>query len=97
MHIKDTESHYMLDSIVRVEGLGTCSPQEIDGKADLYLYRKALANYYRADEQDIMWSGQPLVGKVETSQDGEDNRRRRWCRRPPRCSYGMTTDRSWGS
>jgi|SRR5918998_4921075 hypothetical protein len=98
VYTKDTEGRYVLNDTVRVRSfLGTSSPEESVGKTGLYVYPKELAKRYRADEQDIIRSGQPLVGKVETSQDGEGNRRRRWCRRPPRCSYGMTTDRSWGS
>jgi hypothetical protein len=102
VYTKDTESRYVLNQIVHVRSfLGTASPEVIVGKTDLYFYPKELAKRYRADEQEVIRSGQPLVGKEELGQDGEGNRRRRrrrrwWCR-PPRFSFRTTASRSWGS
>jgi PAS domain S-box-containing protein len=57
-----------------------------------------LEKRYRADEQEVIRSGQPLVGKEELGQDGEGNsRRRRWWCRTPRFSFRTTASRSWGS
>jgi hypothetical protein len=99
VYIQDTESRYVLNQLVRVRSfLGTSSPEEIVGEADLYFYPKELAKRYRADEQEVIRSGQPLVGKEELGQDEEGNRRRRrWWYRPPRVSFRTTASRSWGS
>ena len=99
VYTKDTESRYVLNEIVHVRSfLGTASPEVVVGKTDLYIYSKELARCYRADEQDVIRSGQPLVGKEELGQDSEGNsRRRRWWCRPPRFSFRTTASRSWGS
>jgi hypothetical protein len=99
IYTKDTESRYVLNDTVRVRSfLGAPSPEEIVEKTDLYFYPKELAKRYRADEQEVIRSGQPLVGKEELGQDSEGNsRRRRWWCRTPRFSFRTTASRSWGS
>jgi hypothetical protein len=97
VYTKDAESRYVLNDIVRVKGLGTFSPEEIGGRTDLYFYPTGLAKRYRADEREIIHSGQPLGGMGEPGQDKEGNRGKRWWRLSPRCPCRTAAIRSWGS
>ena len=42
-------------------GLGAAGPEEVAGKSDFDCYPKELARRYRADEQEILDLGRPLV------------------------------------
>ncbi len=56
--------------------MGAAIPEEIAGKSDADFYPEELAERYRADEQEILCSGRPLIDKEEPSVDGEGNERR---------------------
>ncbi len=56
--------------------MGAASPEEIAGKSDFDFYPEELAERYRADEQEILCSGRPLIDKAEPSMDGEGNEKR---------------------
>lgn len=55
--------------------MGAASPEEIAGKTGFDFYARKLAERYRADEQEIVRSGQPLFDKKEPGVDEEGNER----------------------
>jgi PAS domain S-box-containing protein len=72
LYVKDAEGHYILNAR-HVKDLGAASPEEVAGKSDFDFYPRELAEQYRADEQEIIRSGRPLVGKEEPCMDEEGN------------------------
>jgi diguanylate cyclase (GGDEF)-like protein/PAS domain S-box-containing protein len=75
VYVKDTEGRYIVNNVAHLRILGVASPEEVAGKSDFDFYPNELAEQYRADEQKIISSGRPLVGKEEPSVDGEGNER----------------------
>ncbi len=75
IYVKDTNGQYVLNNLSHVKALGASSSEEVAGKSDFDFYPKELAERYRTDEQEIMSSGRPLVGKEERSVNQEGNER----------------------
>jgi hypothetical protein len=59
--MKDTEGRCLFNNAKHVEALGAAGPEEAAGKSDFDFYPKELARRYRADEQEILDLGRPLV------------------------------------
>jgi diguanylate cyclase (GGDEF)-like protein/PAS domain S-box-containing protein len=74
-YVKDTESRYVLNNVAHVRALGASSPDEVAGKTDADFYPEEIAERYRADEQEILLSGRPLIDREEPGEDEEGNRR----------------------
>jgi len=75
VYVKDTEGRYIVNNIAHVRILGIANPEEAAGKSDFDFYPKEVAERYHADEQEIVSSGRPLVGKEERRVDEEGNER----------------------
>ncbi len=75
VYVKDTKGRYLFNNTKHVEALGAASSEEVTGKSDFDFYPKELAERYRADEQEIIRSGQPLICREEPSVDGEGKKR----------------------
>ena len=75
VYVKDTESRYVLNNFAHARALGAASPEEAAGKSDFDFYPEELAERHRADEQEIIQSGRPLVNREQPSVDREGNRR----------------------
>jgi two-component system sensor histidine kinase/response regulator len=65
IYIKDTWSRFMMVNRAVVERLGVSDPEEVVGKTDFDFYPREYAKETFQDEQRIMKSGQPLIGKTE--------------------------------
>jgi two-component system sensor histidine kinase/response regulator len=65
IYVKDRESRFVVanNAVIRLTGLS--SAQELLGKRDFDFQPKELAAGYYADEQAVMLSGQPLLGRQE--------------------------------
>src|SRR5918997_6214960 len=83
IYVKDTEGRYVLNNLAHVRALGAASPEEVAGKSDFDFYPEELAERYRADEREVIRSGQPLIDKEEPSVNGESNERRHSTTRVP--------------
>ncbi|GAB4427387.1 MAG: hypothetical protein Fur0044_25280 [Anaerolineae bacterium] len=65
IYVKDTESRFVLVNTAIVRQLGAATPDEVIGKTDFDFHPLELAQQYRADEQAICQSGQPLINHEE--------------------------------
>ncbi len=74
VYVKDTEGRYLFNNAKHVEALGAVSSEEVAGKSDFDFYPKELAERYRADEEEVVKSGQPLVCREEPSVDEDGNK-----------------------
>src|SRR5918997_7169791 len=75
VYVKDIEGHYVLNNLAHVRALGAASPEEVAGKSDFDFYSEELAERYRADEREVIRSGQPLIDKEEPDVDAAGNER----------------------
>ena len=65
IYFKDRQSRFLAISRALATRLGLRSPEEAYGKTDRDFFDSAHARETHADEQTIMRTGQPLVGKTE--------------------------------
>lgn len=77
IYFKDRESRFVHYSRAFVERYGLREPNELIGKTDFDIFTEEHARPAFEDEQEIMRTGQPIVGKLEkeTHADG----RITWC------------------
>ena len=73
IYFKDTASGFTRINRAQAQVLGVKDSQEAIGKTDFDFFDAELAQHAYADEQEIIKTGQPLIGKVERAvkPDGE--------------------------
>jgi PAS domain S-box-containing protein len=69
VYIKDAESRYVLNNLAHLRSLGVTRQEDVLGKTSFDFFPQPLAARYRADEQEVMRSGQPLVEREEAVVD----------------------------
>lgn len=74
IYFKDKESRFIQISQAQAERFGLDSPDQAVGKTDFDFFTEEHAQPAYEDEQEIMRTGQPIVGKVEkeTWPDGQE-------------------------
>ena len=65
VYIKDAESRFIAANLATARVMGAATPTELMGKTDADFYPAELAAAYRADEEAILRSGQPVMNKDE--------------------------------
>ena len=75
IYVKDVQGCYGFSNFAYAKKVGAADPEEIVGRSDLDLYSEELAERYRAEEHEIVRSGQPATDREESSVDEEGNRR----------------------
>ncbi|MCP4687212.1 MAG: PAS domain S-box protein [Desulfobacterales bacterium] len=70
-YIKDAELNYVAVNEPLAEMVGV-APEEMVGRCDLDFFPKEQAEAYRADDANVIASGQPLVDRVEPVRGGND-------------------------
>ena len=65
IYFKDTTSRFTRINRAQAQVLGVSDPEETIGKADFDFFAPEHAQDAYADEQEIVKSGRPLIGKVE--------------------------------
>lgn len=73
IYVKDAESRFLLCNRALLRMLGAASHQEVLGKTDADFFPADLAALYRADDQAVIASGQPLLNREETVRDPQGN------------------------
>ncbi len=73
--MKDRDSRFMMLNQPMAQFMGAETPQEIIGRDDFDLFPEALAAQYRADELEVMQTGQHKVGYEEQTITREGERR----------------------
>ncbi|MCB1940341.1 MAG: PAS domain-containing protein, partial [Rhodocyclaceae bacterium] len=72
--LKDAQSRFLAVNRAMVEAVGKTSVDEINGRTDLDVWPKDLAESYRADDWAVLQSGIPKTLQERVEVDG----RRRW-------------------
>jgi sigma-B regulation protein RsbU (phosphoserine phosphatase) len=72
VYFKDMQGRFIQASRAVAEIMGVQSPQDLIGKSDFDFWSRQTAQETFADEQQIVKTGQPLIGKIEklTHPDG---------------------------
>ena len=73
IYVKDKESRFIVANIAVARLMGATTPGELLGKTDFDFYPKGLAAKYYVDDQNLIKTGQPLVGREEPAVDPEGN------------------------
>jgi PAS domain S-box-containing protein len=68
-YVKDTQSRFLAANLAIARLMGAATPNELLGKSDADFYPPEIAAEYRADEEELLRSGQPLVNKDEPHRD----------------------------
>ncbi|ACB75423.1 sensor histidine kinase [Opitutus terrae] len=75
IYFKDTESRYLKASQARAEALGLSSSGALIGRSDAELMPDSDVRAALAGEQEIIRTGQPLIGQVEVESEQAGNKR----------------------
>ncbi len=73
IYFKDRASRFVRNNVAHARSLGAASPEECIGKTDFDFFSSEHAERARADEQEIIRTGQPIISKIEriTMLDGK--------------------------
>jgi PAS domain S-box-containing protein len=69
VYVKDTQSRFLAANLAVARLMGAATVNDILGKSDADFYPPEIAAEYRADEEELLRSGQPLVNKNEPHRD----------------------------
>ncbi len=69
LYVKDVEGRFILANLAVARVMGASRPQELLGKNDFDFHPAELAARYHEDEQAVIRSGQPLLGREEECRD----------------------------
>ena len=72
IYFKDRQSRFVRNNLTHARSLGAASPEECVGRSDFDFFSREHAERAFADEQEIIRTGEPIIGKVEriTMRDG---------------------------
>ena len=63
--VKDAESRFVINNAEHLRVLGATQQSEVVGKTDFDVFPQELAAQYYADEQEVIHTGRPLIGREE--------------------------------
>ncbi len=69
IYVKDTQSRFILNNAAHLEELGAAAQSDATGKTDFDFFARENAAQFRADEEQVMKSGQPLLNREESFTD----------------------------
>jgi two-component system, sensor histidine kinase and response regulator len=73
--VKDVDSRFVVNNAEHLRALGAATQEEVVGKTDFDLFPEDLAARYHTDEQEIVRTGRPLIGREEPLRDTSGNER----------------------
>jgi phosphoserine phosphatase RsbU/P len=73
IYFKDRDSRFVRNNAAHARSLGAASPEDCVGKTDRDFFSREHAERARADEQEIIRTGEPIIAKIErlTMLDGK--------------------------
>ena len=71
IYVKDTKSRFVLNSKAHIQLCRASSQAELLGKTDLDVFKKDFASRYFSDEQVVLQTGRPLIGREEPSRNAD--------------------------
>ena len=77
IYFKDAQSRFLKSSTAHARQFGLASADELAGKSDFDFFSEKHARQAFADEQQIIRTGQPMIGKIE-KESWKDGRRENW-------------------
>lgn len=66
IYFKDKDSRFIANSMTHVQQFGFTDPAEMIGKSDFDFFPEDFAKAARQDELEIMRTGKPILGKIES-------------------------------
>ncbi len=75
IYVKDVAGKFLLVNQAHAHYMGATTPDELVKKSDFDFYPEELAQQFRADEQQIVGAGRPLVDHEEVNLDQKSGRR----------------------
>jgi PAS domain S-box-containing protein len=75
IYVKDATGRFVAANLATALSMGATSPSDLLGKTDRDFYPAKLAAEYRADEEKLLRSGEPLLNKDEPHVDPTGNPR----------------------
>ena len=69
IYAKDTQSRFIFGNLAVARFMGAATPEDLLGKTDYEFFPPEFAQRYFADEQAVVRSGQPLIGREEPVTD----------------------------
>ncbi|MCC2669598.1 MAG: multi-sensor signal transduction histidine kinase, partial [Armatimonadetes bacterium] len=75
IYFKDRQSRFTRVNPAGARALGESSPDQVVGRSDFELHPEDLARGYYADEQHLMTTGEPVIGKLEMQRTPEGEER----------------------
>src|SRR5665213_1048933 len=78
VYAKDTEGRFILANVAVARQRGFSSPAELIGKSDFDLFPRELAELYRAEEEQILKSGEGLHDHEGPTMDASKPEKNRW-------------------
>lgn len=75
IYVKDAQGRFLAANLATARLMGATTPNELLGKTDFDFYPPQRAAEYRADEQRLLHSGQPILDKDEPHLDSAGNPR----------------------
>jgi two-component system, sensor histidine kinase and response regulator len=75
IYVKDTQGRFLAANLATARIMAAADPDELVGKTDADFYPPEQAARYRAEEEEILRSGQPIVDKDESRKDATGNPR----------------------
>ena len=71
--VKDTESRFVINNVEHLHVLRVSQQSEVVGKTDFDFFPREFAEEYYADEQEVIRSGEALIGREEPVVDQAGN------------------------
>ena len=75
IYVKDLHGRFIAANSATAHIMGVATPDDVLGKTDFDFYPRPLAAEYRADEEELLRTGRPLVNKDEPHLDPAGNPR----------------------
>jgi PAS domain S-box-containing protein len=75
IYVKDAQHRFMAANLATASLMGVAASNDLLGKSDSDFYPPEAVIQYRADEEELLCSGQPLVNKEEPHLDAKGNLR----------------------
>jgi two-component system NtrC family sensor kinase len=69
IYVKDMHSGFILNNAAHLKFLGAARQEEVTGKTDLDVFPPGVGDTFFAEEQEIIRTGEPLIGREEHNVD----------------------------
>ena len=75
IYVKDAQGRFLAANLATARIMGAAVPGDLLGKTDFDFYPPEVAKQYRADEEELLRSGKPLINKDEPRRESDGSQR----------------------